>query len=58
MSKPAGAQGGAEGIRWEAVASGWAIAVLVATVIDPVLVLLYGLFAAPPVVRVDLTATW
>ena len=57
MSKPEGASGGARGVRWEAVASGWAIAVLAATVIDPILVLLYGYFVEPPTERVDLTAT-
>jgi hypothetical protein len=57
MSKPADAPSGARGIRWEAVASGWAIAVLAATIINPILVLLYGLFAEPPTERVVLTAT-
>jgi hypothetical protein len=50
--------GGAGGIQWGAVASGWAITILAATVIDPILMLLYGLFVAePPIEREELTAT-
>jgi hypothetical protein len=57
MSKPAGTSDGAGGLLWEAVASGWAIAVLAATVIKLILMLLYGGFAAPPVEYEGLTAT-
>ncbi len=42
--------------RWGAVASGWAITVLAATVINPILRTLYGLFAEPPAERGELTA--
>jgi MFS family permease len=43
---------------WKAVALGWAMAVLVATVVSPTLGLLYGLFVGPPPSeRGELTAT-
>ncbi len=48
--------GVAEETRWGALASGWAIAVLAATVTNPILRLLYGLFAEPPAERGELTA--
>ena len=57
MSKVAGPSGSGGGVQWGAVASGWAITVLVATVIDPSLVLLYGLFTGAPTEREELTAT-
>lgn len=41
--------------RWGAVALGWIVAMLAGVVISPVLRLLYGLFSAPPVERVELT---
>ena len=45
-------------VRGKAVALGWAIAVLVATVVNPTLSLLYGLISEPPPIeRGELTAT-
>jgi hypothetical protein len=56
-SKTAGASGGAKGIQRGAVASGWAVATLAATVINPTLRSLYSLFAEPATERGGLAAT-
>lgn len=45
-----------EGTRWEAVALGWAVAILTGIVISSVLRLLYGLLAGPEVERGSFTA--
>ncbi len=42
--------------RWGAVGLGWVVAVLAGIVISPILRLLYGLFAEPPVERGEFTA--
>jgi hypothetical protein len=49
--------GGDRSLQWEAMASGWAMAVLVATLIDPALRFLYGFFVGLPTERGDLDAT-
>ena len=43
--------------RWGAVVLGWLVAVAVGVVISPILRLLYGSFAGPPLARGELTAT-
>ncbi len=54
-SRTAGAARGARDTRWGAVAFGWIVAVLMGIMISPILRLLYGLFAEPPVERGELT---
>ena len=56
-SKTMDPSGGIGDTQWGAVASGWAITVLAATTIKPILWLLYGVFADPPIEREKLTAT-
>ena len=51
------AEGKQDGIRWGAVSSGWAVAALVGVLISPVLRLLYGLLAKPPIERGEFTAS-
>ncbi len=49
--------GGDEGVRWKSVALGWLVAILVGTVVSPILTALYGLVVDPPVKRGEFTAT-
>ncbi len=49
-------EGKKDSIRWGAVFSGWAMAVLVGVLISPILRIFYGLFTEPPVERGELTA--
>jgi MFS family permease len=49
--------GGDKSLQWEAMASGWAMAVLTATLIDPALSFLYRLFVELPTERGELDAT-
>ncbi len=56
-SETTGATGGTKGIHWQAVASGWAMAVLTGFVLSFILRLLYALLAEPPVESGELTVT-
>jgi len=48
-------RGDSKGTRWGAVALGWLVAAVVGGVITPLLRLLYGAFAEPPIERGELT---
>lgn len=50
-------EGKKDGIRWGAVSSGWAVAVLTGVLISSILRLLYGLLAKPPIERGEFTAS-
>ncbi len=54
-SRTAGVASGAGSTRWKAVAVGWVAAALAGVVINPILRLLYGLLAEPPIERGEFT---